>query len=44
MQRFQLTYNFRLYPKREEEERLLETLDLCRKVYNHFLAQWRGKG
>jgi putative transposase len=43
MQRFQLTYNFRLYPKREEEERLLETLDLCRQVYNYFLAQWREK-
>ena len=43
MQRFQLTYKFRLYPKREQEERLLETLDLCRQVYNYFLEQWNGK-
>jgi len=28
MQKVQLTYRFRLYPKREQEERLLETLEL----------------
>jgi putative transposase len=39
----QLTYKFRLYPKREQEERLLETLELCRQTYNYFLAQWNGK-
>jgi putative transposase len=43
MQRFQVTYKFRLYPKKEQEERLLETLESCRQVYNHFLAQWREK-
>jgi putative transposase len=43
MQRFQLTYKFRLYPKKEQEERLLETLELCRQTYNYFLEQWNGK-
>ena len=43
MQRIQLTYKFRLYPKREHEERLLETLELCRQTYNYFLSQWDGK-
>ena len=38
-----LSYKFRLYPKKEQEERLLETLELCRQVYNHFLAQWKEK-
>ena len=28
MQKVQLTYRFRLYPKHEQEERLLETLEL----------------
>ena len=41
MQKVQLTYKFRLYPK--HEERLLETLELCRQTYNYFLAQWNGK-
>jgi putative transposase len=39
----QLTYKFRLYPKREQEEKLLKTLELCRQTYNYFLAQWNGK-
>jgi len=39
----QLTYKFRLYPNIKQEEKLLETLDLCRQTYNHFLAQWDGK-
>jgi putative transposase len=43
MRRVQLTYKFRLYPKKEHEERLLETLELCRQTYNYFLAQWNGK-
>jgi len=43
MQKIQLTYKFRLYPKKEQEERLLETLELCRQIYNYFLAQWNGK-
>jgi len=43
MQKVQLTYRFRLYPKPEHEERLLETLELCRQTYNYFLAQWNGK-
>lgn len=36
----QTTYRFRLYPCEEQEDRLSETLDLCRRVYNHFLSQW----
>jgi len=43
MQAIRLTYKFRLYPKKEQEERLLETLELCRQTYNYFLAQWNGK-
>lgn len=39
----QLTYKFRLYPTGESEEKLLETLDLCRLIYNYFLSQWNGK-
>ncbi len=42
MQRIQLTYKFRLYPKKEHEKNLLETLELCRQTYNYFLAQWNG--
>ncbi len=43
MRKVQLTYKFRLYPKKEHEERLLETLELCRQTYNYFLAQWNEK-
>ncbi|PUA32627.1 MAG: transposase [Candidatus Terraquivivens tikiterensis] len=43
MQKVQLTYKFRLYPKKGQDERLLETLELCRQTYNYFLAQWNGK-
>ncbi|MEM3521112.1 MAG: helix-turn-helix domain-containing protein, partial [Thermoproteota archaeon] len=39
----QITYKFRLYPNKEQEEKLLETLELCRQTYNYFLAQWNGK-
>jgi putative transposase len=38
-----LSYKFRLYPEKMQEEKLLETLELCRQTYNHFLAQWNGK-
>ena len=40
MRKVQITYKFRLYPKPEQEKRLLETLELCRQIYNHFLAEW----
>jgi len=43
MRKVRLTYKFGLYPKPEHEERLLETLELCRQTYNHFLVQWNGK-
>jgi putative transposase len=43
MRKAELTYKFRLYPKKEQEERLLGTLELCRQTYNYFLAQWHGK-
>jgi len=43
MRKVQITYKFRLYPKPEHEERLLEALELCRQTYNYFLAQWNGK-
>ncbi|MEM2841882.1 MAG: helix-turn-helix domain-containing protein, partial [Thermoproteota archaeon] len=43
MRRVQLTYKFRLYPRKEQEEKLLETLELCRQTYNYFLTQWNGK-
>lgn len=32
-----ITYKFRLYPKKEQEEKLLWTLDRCRFVYNQML-------
>jgi len=38
-----LSYKFRLYPRREQQEKMLETLELCRQNYNYFLAQWNGK-
>ena len=43
MKKTQLTYKFRLYPKKEQEKKLLEALELCRQTYNYFLAQWSGK-
>jgi len=33
----QLTYRFRLYPDKEQEQKLLFTLDKCRFVYNKLL-------
>jgi len=43
MRKVKLTYKFRLYPKHEQEGRLLETMELCRQTYNYFLAQWKDK-
>jgi putative transposase len=43
MGKVQLTYKFWLYPEKEQEEKLIETLEVCRQTYNHFLAQWNGK-
>jgi len=43
MRKVELNYKFRLYLRKEQEERLLETLELCRQTYNYFLAQWNEK-
>ncbi|MBU4201659.1 MAG: transposase [Candidatus Altiarchaeota archaeon] len=34
-------YRFRLYPSKAQEMEMLETLDECRKLYNHFLDEWK---
>jgi putative transposase len=39
----QLTYRFRLYPSRAQEEKLLATLDSCRWLYNNFLERLNRK-
>ena len=39
----QLTYRFRLYPSRAQEQKLLATLDSCRWLYNHFLERLNQK-
>jgi len=39
----QLTYRYRLYPSRAQEQKLLVTLDQCRWLYNHFLEQLNRK-
>jgi len=39
----QLTYRFRLYPSRVQEQKLLTTLDQCRWLYNHFLERLNRK-
>jgi len=36
----QITYKFRLYPSAEEEKKLLFVLEVCRLLYNSFLAIW----
>ena len=36
----QTTYKFRLYPKMEQEDKLLSVLEICRLLYNSFLAMW----
>ena len=38
-----ITYKFRLYPK-EQESKLLETLEICRKTYNYFLSRIKENG
>lgn len=35
----QIANKFRLYPNEEQENKLLETLDLCRQTYNTLLGQ-----
>jgi hypothetical protein len=39
----QLTYKFRLYPSRAQEQKLLAMLDQCRWLYNHFLERLNRK-
>jgi len=36
-----ITYKFRLYPTKEQEEKLLETLEICRQTYNYLLSRIR---
>ena len=38
-----LNYKFRLYPNKAQEMDLVETLEGCRWLYNHFLGRWQGK-
>jgi putative transposase len=38
----QTTYKFRLYPSAEEEKMLLFILEVCRLLYNSFLAIWNA--
>jgi putative transposase len=40
----QTTYKFRLYPKKEQEDKLLFVLEICRLLYNSFLAIWNNSG
>lgn len=35
----QIAHKFRLYPHKEQESKLLETLDLCRQTYNTLLGE-----
>ena len=39
----QLTYKFRLYPSRAQEQKLLAALDRCKWLYNHFLERLNRK-
>ncbi len=32
-----ISYKYRIYPNRETEQRLLESLDTCRWLYNRLL-------
>ena len=34
-----LNYRFRLYPSKAQEMEMLETLESCRWLYNHFLGE-----
>jgi hypothetical protein len=38
IKRHLLNYKFRLYPTKEQESALEQTLDGCRWVYNYFLS------
>ncbi|GCC10280.1 helix-turn-helix domain protein [archaeon] len=33
------SYKYRLYPNKEQKERLVETLDTCRHLYNDTLGR-----
>ncbi len=35
----QRTHKFRLYPDRQQEQKLFQTLDLCRETYNTLLGE-----
>jgi putative transposase len=37
-----LAYKFRLYPNKEEERKLLWTLEVCSKTYNRFLEMYNA--
>jgi len=37
----QRNLRFRLYPSKAQEMEMLEVLDSCRKLYNHFLGEWK---
>jgi len=37
------TYKFRLYPDEKGREKLDQTLELCRQIYNHFLKELNGR-
>ena len=34
-----ITHKFRLYPNKQQESKMLETLDLCRQTYNTLLGE-----
>ena len=36
------TYRFRLYPNRQQQARLVATLDVCRELYNAALQERIG--
>ena len=36
----QITHKFRLYPNKQQEEKLFDTLNLCRQTYNNLLAEF----
>jgi len=40
----QRNLRFRLYPSKAQELEMLEVLDSCRKLYNHFLGKWKESG
>jgi putative transposase len=39
----QLTYRYKLYPSRVQEQKLFATIDQCRWLYNHFLEKLNQK-